>query len=108
MTVWRRRLRSACIFSALVLACSICPMAPAQDANAPTLTLKQAVTLALQNSTDLKLARMQYKVALAQAGVDRAAFRPNLYTGSGAAYTYGFPSLPGGNAPAVFQLDYTQ
>jgi len=40
--------------------------------------------------------------------VDRAAFRPNLYTGAGAAYTYGFPSLPGGQAPSVFQLDYTE
>jgi outer membrane protein len=74
----------------------------------PTLTLKQAVSLALENSLDIKLVRMQYNVALAEAGVDRAAFRPNLYTGSGAAYTYGFPALPGGNAPALFQLDYTQ
>ena len=51
---------------------------------------------------------MQYQVALAAAGVARASFRPNLYTGSGAAYTHGFPSLPGGQAPAVFELDYTQ
>ena len=71
-------------------------------------TLREAVTLALQNSPELKLARVQYTVALNEAGVDRATFRPNLYTGSGAAYTYGFPSLPGGNAPAVFQLAYTQ
>src|SRR5580693_7119620 len=78
----------------------------AQDTN--TVTLRQAVTLALQNSRDLKLARVQYNVALNEAGVDRAAFRPNLYTGSGAAYTYGFPSLPGASAPAVFQMDYTQ
>jgi len=77
-------------------------------ANSSTLTLQQAVALAEQNSSDLKLARMQYNVALREAGVDRASFLPNLYTGSGAAYTYGFPSLPGGNAPAVFQLDYTQ
>jgi outer membrane protein len=74
----------------------------------PTLTLHQAITLALQNSRDLKLARMQYNVALNEAGLDRASFLPNIYTGSGAAYTYGFPSLPGGQAPAVFQLDYTQ
>jgi len=77
-------------------------------AGSSTLTLQQAVTLAEQNSSDLKLAHMQYNVALKEAGVDRASFLPNLYTGSGAAYTYGFPSLPGGNAPAVFQLDYTQ
>jgi len=78
----------------------------AQDSG--TLTLRHAVTLALQNSRDVKLARMQYNVSLGEVRVARAEFLPNLYTGSGAAYTFGFPSLPGGNAPAVFQLDYTQ
>ena len=78
----------------------------AQDAQ--TLSIHQAITLALQNSRDLKLARVQYNVAANEAGVDRAAFRPNLYTGAGLAYTYGFPSLPGGEAPSVFQLDYQQ
>jgi outer membrane protein len=78
----------------------------AQDAQ--PLTLHQAITLALQNSRDLKLARVEYNVAANEAGVDRASFRPNLYTGAGLAYTYGFPSLPGGEAPSVFQLDYQQ
>lgn len=73
-----------------------------------TFSLKQAVALAEQNSPDLKLAHMQYDVALREADVDRAAFHPNLYTGTGYAYTFGFPSLPGGNAPAIFQLDYNQ
>ena len=59
--------------------------------------------LALQNSRDVKLAQMQYNVALGEVGVDRAAFLPNLYTGSGLAYTHGFPSLPGGQPPARFQ-----
>jgi outer membrane protein TolC len=81
---------------------------PARAQTAGKLTLREAVTLALQNSTELKLARVQYTVALNEAGVDRASFRPNLYTGSGAAYTYGFPSVPGGGAPAVFQMAYTQ
>jgi outer membrane protein len=72
------------------------------------MTLRQAVTLALQNSRDLKLARLQYTVAQNEAGVDRAAFRPNLYTGAGYVYTSGFPALPGGGPPSLFQLDYTQ
>jgi outer membrane protein TolC len=80
--------------------------ARAQDTE--KLTLRQAVALALQNSRELKLARMQYNVALDEAGVNRAAFRPNLYTGAGVAYTHGFPSLPGGQAPSIFQLDYSQ
>ena len=82
--------------------------APARGQDASTLTLRQAVTLALQNSRDVKLAQVQYNVALGEARVNRAAFLPNVYTGSGAAYTHGFPSLPGGHAPAVFELDYTQ
>jgi len=78
----------------------------AQDAD--KLTLRQAVTLALQNSRELALARVQYTVAKNAAGVDRAEFRPNLYTGSGAAYTNGFPATPSGQAPSVFNLSYTQ
>ncbi len=95
--------------TAIVALCALLASIPAraQDADSK-LTLHQAVTLALQNSRDVKLAQVQYNVALGEVGVDRAAFRPNLYTGSGAAYTHGFPSLPGGQAPSVFQLDYTQ
>ena len=87
---------------------TICFVAAARAQDAQSLTMHQAITLALQNSRDLKLARVQYNVAANEAGVDRAAFRPNLYTGAGLAYTHGFPSLPGGGAPSVFQLDYQQ
>jgi outer membrane protein TolC len=80
--------------------------ARAQDGG--TLSLHQAVALALQNSRDVKLAQVQYNVALGEVRVDKAAFLPNLYTGAGAAYTHGFPSLPGGQAPSVFELDYTE
>jgi len=69
--------------------------------------MREAVALALQNSRELALARVQYTVALNEVGVDRSAFQPNLYTGSGAAYTNGFPSI-GGSPPAVFQLNYNQ
>jgi outer membrane protein len=81
---------------------------PALAQTTEKMTLRQAVTLALQNSRDLKIARLQYTVALNEAGLDRAAFRPNLYTGAGYVYTYGFPALPGGGPPSLFQLDYTQ
>ena len=81
----------------------------AQDADpARTLTLKEAVSLAVANSRDLALARLQYGVMQRQIGVARAAFLPNLYTGSGAAYTSGFPLLEGGGAPAIFSLSYSQ
>jgi len=83
-------------------------LAPAYAQDSSTLSLRQAVTLALQNSRDVKLAQLQYNVAQGEVGVDRAVFLPNLYTGSGIAYTSGFPSLPGGQAPAIFELDYRQ
>ena len=82
-------------------------VAPAQTVDNGKLTMRHAVTLALQNSRDLALARVQYTVALNQTSLDRAAFLPNVYTGSGAAYTSGFPSL-GGSPPAVFQMNYDQ
>jgi outer membrane protein len=88
----------------LLLFCFVVP-ARAQDQR--KLTMREAVALALQNSRDLALARVQYTVAMNEAGVDRAAFRPNLYTGSGAAYTNGFPSI-GGSPPAIFQMNYNQ
>jgi len=100
---------------ALVLVvCASAVATIAQETPAPAipgakkLSMREAVTLALQNSRDLRLARVQYNVALSAAGVDRAAFLRNLYTGAGYVYTYGFPSVPGSGPPAVFQLSYTE
>jgi outer membrane protein TolC len=91
----------------LLLLLVLCAAVPARAQEDRKLSMREAVALALQNSRDLALARVQYTVALNEAGVDRSAFRPNLYTGSGAAYTYGFPSI-GGGPPSVFQLNYNQ
>ena len=84
-------------------------MVPAQDSGtARKLTLKEAVNLALANSRDLALARLQYGLVQRQAGVAKSPFRPNFYAGTGAAYTNGFPLLEGGGAPAIFSLSYDQ
>jgi outer membrane protein TolC len=81
----------------------------AQDGEfARKLTLKEAVSLAVANSRDLALSRLQYGVMQRQIGVARSAFLPNVYTGTGMAYTSGFPLLEGGGAPAVFSLSYNQ
>src|SRR5713101_5466609 len=81
----------------------------AQDAGiSRKVTLKEAVTLAVGNSRDLALARLQYGLVQREAGVDRSAFRPNFYTGTGAAYTSGFPLIQGGGAPTIFSLSYDQ
>jgi outer membrane protein TolC len=82
------------------------PVASGQDQRPMTLT--QAVTLALQRSSDMALARARLAVADQQAGLARAPFGPNVVVGSGAGYTHGFPMTPGGGAPALFDASYIQ
>lgn len=107
----RATTRSGQVFA--VLAVGICWLAPlaarAQEAGAAEkLTLKQAVALAVKNSRELALARIQANVAEKSAGLTRSEFLPNLFAGSGAAYTKGFPQTPGGAAPSVFSAAYSQ
>jgi outer membrane protein TolC len=102
-----RQARTTCALCIVLLACI--SVARAQDAGfARKLTLKEAVTLAVGNSRDLALARLQYGLVQREAGVASAAFRPNFYTGTGAAYTNGFPLMSGGGVPAIFSLSYDQ
>jgi outer membrane protein TolC len=84
------------------------PAAFGQEEEHQPLTLKRAITLALQNSSELALARARYAVAEQQQTQARAPFHPSLFTGSGAEYTNGFPMTPGGAAPALFNLSYIQ
>lgn len=72
------------------------------------LTLKRAIELALQNSKDIQLAKIQARVADHAAQITKAQFMPNLYAGSGAGYSYGIPETPGGRAPSVFNVSYTE
>src|SRR6267142_6797343 len=72
------------------------------------LTLKRAIELALQNSKDIQLAKIQARVADHAAQITKAQFLPNLYAGSGAGYSNGIPETPGGRAPSVFSVSYTE
>lgn len=74
----------------------------------PPIALKDAVNIALKNSREIAVAQARYDVASKTVDVNRSAFQPNLFTGSGAAYTYGFPQTPGGSAPTIFNLSYIQ
>jgi outer membrane protein TolC len=102
-----RKSRAARFPALLLTLLALCAAVPVRAQEDRKLSMREAVALALQNSRELALARVQYTVALNQTAVDRSAFRPNLYTGSGYAYTSGFPSL-GGAPPAAFQLNYNQ
>jgi outer membrane protein len=73
-----------------------------------SLTLKRAIELALQNSKDIQVAKLQASLANRSAMITRSQFMPNLYAGSGAGYTYGIPETPGGRAPALFDVSYTE
>jgi len=85
------------------------PPAPRTNEAAPVvLTLKRAIELALQNSKDIQVAKIQGRLADHSALISKAEFLPNLYVGSGLGYTYGIPETPGGRAPAIFNVTYTQ
>ena len=79
-----------------------------QTQGAVSLTLKRAIELALQNSKEIQVAKLQASLANRSAMITRSQFLPNLYAGSGAGYTYGIPETPGGRAPAVFNATYTE
>ena len=83
----------------------------AQDASTPqpiALTLKRAIELALQNSKDIQVAKIQTSVADSAALINKAQFLPNVYAGSGLGYSYGIPETPGGRAPSVFNVTYRE
>jgi outer membrane protein TolC len=98
-----------------VLASACCVATQAQDAtpaasqaSAGPLTLKRAIELALQNSKDIQVAKIQASIADHAALISKAEFMPNLYAGSGAGYSNGIPETPGGRAPSVFNMTYTE
>src|SRR5215831_1416871 len=87
------------------------PSEPVAQATSPApvaVTLKRAIELALQNSKEIQVAKIQASVADHAAQITKAQFMPNLYAGSGAGYTNGIPETPGGRAPSVFNVTYTE
>jgi outer membrane protein len=83
--------------------------APAAGAGTPVaFTLKRAIELALQNSKDIQVAKLQGSLADRSAMITKSQFLPNVSAGSGAGYTFGIPETPGGRAPALFSVTYTE
>jgi outer membrane protein TolC len=75
---------------------------------AVALTLRSAIEMALRNSKDIQVAKLKASLAEHASQVSKSEFMPNLYAGSGAGYTYGIPETPGGRAPSVFNVTYTE
>jgi outer membrane protein len=82
-----------CLISIAGLAC----------AEVHTLTLKQAVEVALKQNADVVLARLDEQKASAAVRIARDPFVPKVYGGSGLAFTSGYPSSIEGAAQSIFQ-----
>jgi len=93
---------------AVLQAPSTAPAQAEQQASPVALTLKGAIEMALRNSKDIQVAKLQASVAEHASELNKAQFLPNVYAGSGAGYTYGIPATPGGTAPSVFDVIYTE
>ena len=68
-----------------------------------TLTLRQALELALQQNPDMVIDRLNRQRARDQELINKDPFSPKVYAGSGLAWTYGYPSSIDGSAPSVVQ-----
>jgi outer membrane protein TolC len=108
--IWKRLVLLAIFLTSFpVIALVAQEVSQTEAAASPAvLTLKRAIGLALQNSRDIQLARIQAGISEKTANVTKSEFMPNLYAGSGAGYTYGIPETPGGRAPSVFSVTYTE
>ena len=72
-----------------------------------TLTLKEAVNRALQESPDIMLARLDEQKALLNVRVVKDPFSPKVGMGSGVAYTNGYPLSIEGSGPSIVQARYS-
>ncbi|MCL4796108.1 MAG: TolC family protein [Bryobacteraceae bacterium] len=68
-----------------------------------TITLKEAVDLALRQNPDVVMSRLDEQKAQLDVAASREGLMPRLIVGSGMAYTYGMPMSVEGSAPTVVQ-----
>ncbi len=68
------------------------------------MTLRQAVTRALQQNPDVTLARLEEENARHAVGIAKDPFSPKVNVGSGLAYSNGFPL----SAPSIVQAHASQ
>ena len=68
-----------------------------------SLTLREAVDIAVKENADVVLARLDEQKAQAAVRIAKDPFSPKLYAGSGLAKTFGYPSSIEGAAPSIVQ-----
>ncbi len=78
------------------------------SAEVRTLTLRDAIDMALKQNPDLILSRLDERKAQEDVQVARDPFTPRIVVGSGLAYNNGFPLSIEGSAPSVFRATASQ
>ena len=78
------------------------------SAETVTLTLKQAVEIALRENPDIALARIDEQRAAMSVRLMKDLFSPKVTAGSGGAYTNGYPLSVEGSGPSVLQAVASQ
>ncbi len=73
-------------------------------AETKTMTLREAIDMALAQNPDVMIARLDQQKAREQVRIQRDAFQPKVYAGVGAAWTSGFPATVGGSGPSIAQF----
>lgn len=85
------------------LACVLCSAATNLFAEVKTMTLREAVDLALRQNSDITLARLDEQKAKYGVSIARDPFSPRIYAGSGIGYNYGIPQSVDGATPSIIQ-----
>jgi outer membrane protein TolC len=73
-----------------------------------TLTLREAVDMALRQNPEMVLARIEEQKAAQSIRLAKDPFYPKLVAGSGAAYSSGYPLTIDGSPPALLQTKAIQ
>src|SRR5436853_6197818 len=89
--------------AALILALSTC-----LHAEERSMSLRQAVSLAVQQNPDVALARLDEEIARNAVRIAKDPFMPRVTAGSGLAYSSGFPMSIEGSAPSIVQARASQ
>ena len=80
----------------------------AMAAETYTLTLREAVDLALRQNPEMVVTRLDEQKAAQSVRLSRDPFYPKIVVGSGAAYSTGYPLTIDGSPPSIFQAKAIQ
>jgi len=83
-------------------------LATGLHAEVHTLTLSQALDLALKQNPDLTLTRLDEQKVVQGVQLAKDPFTPRVTAGSGLAYVSGFPLSIEGSAPSILQARATE